>query len=293
MRPTSMQPQINWNKHNSNTVNERFRELAALPDGVLDSLQIGETQWSVEKRGSIIELITSARITSIRSIPCTKSGVMSCVDLTDPLRIDATYAEMLMLSLLWQPQPESVYIIGFGGGRIPMVLHHFFPDLRVQSTEIEQTAVQMAFTYFGISVDERMKVILDDGLAYLARCTEKCGFDIIMIDCFSPEGIQPGHFSTSQFYQLCRRKLRDSGVVTTHLRWDDPLLSTKRRRLLVVFICLSRFTCSLNCALRERSPVRPKNDHRACRQACVTVRIEHSDIQQFTHNHKLVVTINP
>jgi spermidine synthase len=222
-----MQPQINWNKHNSNTVNERFRELAALPDGVLDSLQIGETQWSVEKRGSIIELITSARITSIRSIPCTKSGVMSCVDLTDPLRIDATYAEMLMLSLLWQPQPESVYIIGFGGGRIPMVLHHFFPDLRVQSTEIEQTAVQMAFTYFGISVDERMKVILDDGLAYLARCTEKCGFDIIMIDCFSPEGIQPGHFSTSQFYQLCRRKLRDSGVVTTHLRWDDPLLSTK------------------------------------------------------------------
>ena len=73
------------------------------------------------------------------------SGVMqSEMRLDDPLALYDDYTQAAMLGLLWQPQPTRVYVAGLGGGCVPLVLHHYFPTVKIDCTEIEPAIIAMA-----------------------------------------------------------------------------------------------------------------------------------------------------
>jgi spermidine synthase len=160
------------------------------------------------------------------------SGIMSRISLMDPYYLLGHYTRVMMVALAWYPDPRRVYVIGFGGGRIPMVLHHHLPRVVVESTESEALVVRFAQQFFGIEFDERMKVAVEDGRRYLERQPE---YDIIFIDCFTSSGYHPYHLSTVEFYELCLRKLSPAGVVSTNLASTDPLLTKKMATFASVF----------------------------------------------------------
>ena len=171
------------------------------------------------------------------------SGIMSRVSLDDPLFLLGLYTRVMMLSLAWCPNPRRVYMVGFGGGRIPMVLHHYLPDVVVESTEMETTVVQLAQRYFGIELGERMRVAVEEGREYLTRRSADHLYDMIMIDCFGGSGQHPFHLSTVEFYQLCKQRLRPGGVVTTNLSVADPLIKEK----------IATFSCAFKAAYTYES----------------------------------------
>jgi spermidine synthase len=155
------------------------------------------------------------------------SGIMSRVDLDRPLHLLGIYTRAMVAAMMWRPDARRVYQIGFGGGRVPMVLHHFFPEMVIDSTEVDAEVLRVARRWFGVQPDERMRVFTEEGRSFLAHQPETVPYDIILIDSFTGSGQHPYSLSTVEFYELARSHLAPGGVLATNLVASDPMFEQK------------------------------------------------------------------
>jgi spermidine synthase len=132
--------------------------------------------------------------------------------------------------------------IGFGGGRIPTVLHHYFPQMVIESTELDAEVVRVARRWFGVQTDERMRVFTEEGRSYLDRQPPEVMYDIILVDSFTGSGQHPYSLSTREFYELTRSHLTAGGVVATNLTVADPMFEQKVATMRSAFAHMWRFT---------------------------------------------------
>ena len=80
------------------------------------------------------------------------SGAMSALKLDDPFDLSPTpYNQAMMLSLLWQRNPERIYVAGFAGGRIPLMFYHYFPQAVIESTDIDAEVTGLADVFLAFS----------------------------------------------------------------------------------------------------------------------------------------------
>jgi spermidine synthase len=145
---------------------------------------------------------------------------MSELDLLDPLNLLFGYNRAFILSLIWRPQPQRIFMLGFAGGRVPAVLHHYFPEAQIEVAEIDPDVVDVAHEYFGVTLDQRLQVIFGDGRATLEQAASL--YDIIFVDAFVGAGRTPPHLMTSEFYTLCRSRLSHGGIVAVNLCNHGP-----------------------------------------------------------------------
>jgi spermidine synthase len=151
------------------------------------------------------------------------SGAMSALKLSDPFDLSPTpYNQAMMLSLLWQPNPRRIYMAGFAGGRIPLVFYHYFPEVVIESTDIDEAVGQLAEQFFGIEFDERQRLYIQDGREFLEQRKETVPYDFIFIDVFRGLGFSPPHLATADFYEVCKRNLLAEGVVAVNVLDNDP-----------------------------------------------------------------------
>lgn len=209
---------------NSRSLRRALRNSRRHRDGVIVWKTVGSDQAIVHKQDGQIILYFGESTEGLG--PADLSGVMSRVLLRDPLHLLGIYTRVMMLALAWKPSPRRVYLLGFGGGRLPLVLHAHDPEVVIESTETSSLVLDLAQQYFGVRLDERLRVFVQDGRAYL---TDQPGadYDIIWIDCFTGSGQHPHHLSTTEFYALCNVHLAAGGVVVTNLSQQDALLDRK------------------------------------------------------------------
>ena len=151
------------------------------------------------------------------------SGAMSALKLADPFDLSPTpYNQAMMLSLLWQPNPKRIYMAGFAGGRVPLVFYHYFPEVVIDNTDIDEAVGQLAEQFFGIQFDERQRLYIQDGREFLERRKEPAPYDFIFVDVFRGLGFSPLHFATADFYELCKRNMTPEGVVAVNVLDGDP-----------------------------------------------------------------------
>jgi spermidine synthase len=180
-------------------------------------------RWRVQDYAAFLSQLGSERNLQI-------SGIMSRIDLLQPLNLLGVYTQAMMLTLAWFPNPRQVYMLGFGGGRIPMVLRHYFPDVAVDSSELDGEVVSVAHEYFAIDLDDKMNVTIGDGRNHLAAMPPDTAYDILMIDCYSGSGKHPDELATQDFYALCKSRLQAGGVAATNLIESDPKYGAKAER---------------------------------------------------------------
>lgn len=162
------------------------------------------------------------------------SDIMFRINLEDPLHLIGTYGQVMMLGAVWSDTPPSrVYVAGFGGGRLTMPLHHFFPDCLIDGSDFDPAILKAAETYFGIEYDKRHDVRANDSAVDLVQRTGT--YDIIHVDVFSNSGDHPGHLASVEFFQSCARKLARDGVLAINLVDHDPSLERKTANLVQVF----------------------------------------------------------
>ena len=125
------------------------------------------------------------------------------------------YHEMLThVPILAHGAARNVLIIGGGdGGMLREVCRHTDVE-RITMVEIDQSVVDMCKEYLpnhsnGAYEDPRVNLVIDDGMRFIANCTDK--FDVIISDCPDPTGPAEVLFSEG-FYQACHRCLTDEGV---------------------------------------------------------------------------------
>lgn len=258
-----------WQQANEAAIVRRLQPVRAAKDGTLSAEPAGVHFVTVTKSGDEL------RLWLVEQVRPSTGVIQSELHLDDPLRLADPYTQAAMLGLLWQPQPQHAYIAGFGAGRVPMLLHHHFPTLQVQCTDIDPTVVAIAGKYFGIQPDARLQVAIADGRAWLAQQPPDRRFDFLYVDVFLDNGYVPYRLSTVEFFALCRDRLTPHGVLVVNLLYEDPYMAD---RLVTVAAAFATVTV---CSLGEDNDVvfataGPAVDKETLIQRAMALQAEHN-----------------
>uniref|UniRef100_A0A8D0BXV5 eEF1A lysine and N-terminal methyltransferase n=1 Tax=Salvator merianae TaxID=96440 RepID=A0A8D0BXV5_SALMN len=140
------------------------------------------------------------------------------------------------LCLLKSPQclPETqmrVLIIGLGGGSLPLFIHDYFLQSCIDVVEIDPAMLEVAKCWFGFSPEDRLKVHIADGLAYVddLAAKESSFYDAIMFDVDSKDSAlgmscPPPAFVDKSFLQKVKILLKMEGIFILNLVCRDSLL---------------------------------------------------------------------
>jgi len=215
-----------WQQRNLAAITGCVAFLRDLPDGTVHECPGSMHNLLVRKIGTRLELMF---------LGGQSREVISDFDFANPLDLYAGFTQVMTLGLLWQPEPSRVYVLGFGAGRVPMVLHHYFPHVRIESTDIDPDVVDVAREFCGILPDDRQQIFVEDGRQFLATRDPDVRYDIIMVDAFRGVGYSPPLLATLEFYQTCKDHLGADGVVVVNLLGYDYLIKEKIKALKTCF----------------------------------------------------------
>ena len=140
----------------------------------------------------------------------------SCRYLDDPVALVFPYAKMTLSSLLVQPEPQRILIVGLGGGTLPDTYGLLFPDAEIIISEIDDAVFRVAREYFDFEESEKVTVDIGDARVYIKRAGlrgEK--FDLVILDAFNGEYI-PEHLMTREFLEEVKRLLPEDGMVVAN-----------------------------------------------------------------------------
>lgn len=143
-------------------------------------------------------------------------GRQSCLDTKRPRHIVMSYPQMMLAALYVNPAPQSVLIIGLGGGTILRALRAVTPGARIDVVEIDPAVVKVAAKYFDFVASDKTQVIELDGRVYVKRAIrEQRRYDLIMLDAFDHEYI-PEHLLTREFLEEVQSLLAPNGVLAAN-----------------------------------------------------------------------------
>jgi spermidine synthase len=143
-------------------------------------------------------------------------GRQTCQDTKRPDHIVMNYPQMMLGALFVKPEPQSVLIIGLGGGTIPRALREVVPQARIDVVEIDPAVVKVARRYFDLGNSNALNVIEADGRVLVKRALrEQKRYDLIMLDAFDHEYI-PEHLLTREFLQEVKSLLTPGGVLAAN-----------------------------------------------------------------------------
>ncbi|XP_065113425.1 eEF1A lysine and N-terminal methyltransferase [Paramisgurnus dabryanus] len=142
--------------------------------------------------------------------------------------------------------PVSVLLVGLGGGGLPQFVHDFVPYARVDVVELDPAVLELAQTWFGFQTDERLKVILGDGLEHITTLESEGSrsFDVIMFDVDSKDttvGIScpPPAFVETSLLKKVYNLLTPRGLFMLNLACrDSSLRKSVLERVQAVFPCV-------------------------------------------------------
>lgn len=201
-----------WQASNLAAIHQQINWLQQQPDGIIFQQQIsGDNCIGIEKIKSFLLMLLADQET------LTTNVAQSILDLDNPLKLIFPYAQAMLLALAWKSQPKNIYVIGFGGGSIPRFFHHYFPNTTIECTDLDPTVVEVAQKFFGIQLDERLKVAIQEGREYLAQQSPAVKYDLIITDAGFGSGYMPYGLVTQEFYKLCKSRLSNAGVVAVNL----------------------------------------------------------------------------
>ena len=125
----------------------------------------------------------------------------SCFLKSEPKKLVFNYTKLLMTSLLFNPQPERILIIGLGGGTMSNTLAELYPNSHIDNIEIDPAVVKVARNYFSFYENDKIKTYTQDGRIFVKRALlKKQTYDWIILDAFNGDYI-PEHLMTVEFLQ--------------------------------------------------------------------------------------------
>jgi spermidine synthase len=227
---------------------QRLSALNDLPDGVLHEQITALHHIRIIKDSGQIQFYfvdpSSGRL----------DGPMSRIEIGRPLRLLAGYTQAAMLTLLWHPAPARVCLLGMAGGRLALLFHYYLASTVIDNVDIDPAVIPIASQYFGIIFDNRQRITIQDGRAFLSAQASQI-YEIIIMDAFRDDSDDLNHLATLQFYQVCKQRLAAGGVLCANILKSDRLFFEKIKTFMSSF----RY---VQIAELKRGLVLFGNDHR-------------------------------
>ena len=161
-------------------------------------------------------------------------GPMSRIEIDRPLWLLGGYTQAAMLTLLWNPAPARICLLGMAGGRLALLFYHYFATTVIDNVDIDPAVVPIANAYFGIIFDDRQQIAIQDARAFLSAEASQL-YDIIVMDAFRDATDDLNHLATRQFYQVCKRRLTPGGVLCVNILKSDRLFFEKTKTVMSSF----------------------------------------------------------
>jgi spermidine synthase len=134
--------------------------------------------------------------------------------LDDAFRTRFDYTDFLQLPLAYSPDVRKILFIGLGAGSVQKRMWRDFPELELETVELDPVVRDVAYRYFHLPRNPRLQVSVEDGRRFLQRNDER--WDAIVIDAYFSDSL-PFHLTTIEFLELARSRLRPGGVIASNL----------------------------------------------------------------------------
>jgi spermidine synthase len=138
------------------------------------------------------------------------------------------------LTTLLPERPRSVLVIGLGAGITAGAVSIDPAVERVVVAELEPLVARVAAEHFaehnfGVVANGKVEIRIDDGRHLLATTAER--FDAITSDPLDPWVKGAASLYTREFWQLCKDRLEDGGVVTVFVQLYETTENAVRSEL--------------------------------------------------------------
>lgn len=154
----------------------------------------------------------------VRYLHFGSTWIQGAMRIARPWNLELEYTREMMASLLLHDDarwPRKVLLIGLGAASLTKFLYRYRPLAHLTIVEIEPGVVAAARQFFKLPEDDkRINMVIADGVEYVLGTDKK--FDLILVDGFN-EHAHPGGLNTLPFYQACRTRLSDDGVLAVNL----------------------------------------------------------------------------
>ena len=150
-----------------------------------------------------------------------------------PWDLELAYTRAMMAYLLFDQAPDTVLMIGLGGGSLVKFIRKYSPETRITAVEIDDRVIAAARAHFEVPPDDdTLQVIEADGALYIRQ--HQASADVILLDGFDG-GNQVEALATETFYAACLRALKPGGVLVVNLWGRDANFTEYFARLIRVF----------------------------------------------------------
>ena len=105
--------------------------------------------------------------------------------------------------------PRRILLVGGGVGTLPKALLERLPNVRVDVVEPDAGLTQLAYDFFDLPVDERLRLFHTDGRTFLREAAER--YDMLIVDAFHHTTI-PADLKTFEAFRAYANHLREGGV---------------------------------------------------------------------------------
>ena len=136
-------------------------------------------------------------------------GTQSLYDPASPLAPEPYYYSYFGVLPAMVETPQTVLILGHGGGSFTRIFNAYYPELSVTGVEIDPTMTEAAELTMGL-LDATVEIVYADARTYLLN-TEK-NYDLILVDTYQTSSI-PAHLATHEFFELVHSRLNEGGLV--------------------------------------------------------------------------------
>lgn len=132
---------------------------------------------------------------------------------SDDLAYD--YSKYYRVYKLFTPKVSDALVLGGGAYSIPKGILAEIEGVTVDVSEIEPSLYELAKKYFELSENKRLKNYVVDGRRFLYDSQKK--YDLIFSDVYFSLYSIPIHFTTCEFFELVKDKMRDDGIFIANL----------------------------------------------------------------------------
>ena len=154
----------------------------------------------------------------VRYLHFGSSWVQGAMRIARPWALELDYTREMMACLLLHPEPDwprRALLIGLGAGSLAKFLYRHRPQAQLTVVEIDPRVVATARQYFKLpDNDARLRIVVDDGARFVLGGMDP--YDLILVDGFDAKA-RTGALDTLPFYQACRARLEDEGLLVVNL----------------------------------------------------------------------------
>lgn len=153
----------------------------------------------------------------VRYLHFSAEWIQGAMRIRKPDALELAYTRDMMACLLLRdpPWPKEVLMVGLGAGSLAKFVYRQLPATRITVVEIDPQIEIIARLHFKLPEDpQRLQIIIGDGADYMRQAGQ--AFDALFIDGFDKHG-RAGILDTLPFYQACRARLTERGLMSVNL----------------------------------------------------------------------------